>query len=90
MYVNFQVSKSYDIPYLEKNSDDIEPSLKESKLRNQLINLMKVFWIIMMLLGKVIIFIKISIILAAMTYNQVQSFRINYLADQSFSHVNNI
>ena len=24
-----------------------------------------------------------------MTYNQVQLFRINYLADQSFSHVNN-
>ena len=30
------------------------------------------------------------LLLATMTYNQVQLFRINYLADQSFSHVNNI
>ena len=29
-------------------------------------------------------------IYATMTYNQVQLFRINYLADQSFTHVNNI
>ena len=30
------------------------------------------------------------LLLATMTYNQIQLFRINYLADQSFSHVNNI
>ena len=30
------------------------------------------------------------LLLLTMTYNQVQLFRINYLADQSCSHVNNI